>query len=187
MVLTALRLPGNIEQRLADIQTRLFAELGLLCARALPPLVPLAWGPRERRGAPPARIPPLTLGGVELAGSVLLVPVAPAAPVSALAAAGAAADEGAASGAAAGAAGDPGAPFPIPPPGVLLAPAVGQEAARAAAAIAVGAAERAAVAGVLVRRFALVEIEILTWHGEEPEYVVWREVSRAALRATPRR
>lgn len=186
MVLTALRLPGNIEQRLAAIQTRLFAELGLLSARALPPLVPLAWGAGDRRGAPPARIPSLTLGTVELAGSALLVPVAPAAPVSALAAAVATPEGGAAPGAA-GTAGNPGAPFPIPRPGVLLAPVVAQEAARAATATAGAAAERAAVTGVVVRRFGLVEIEILTWRGEEPEYVVWREIGRAPLRATPRR
>lgn len=41
--LLALTLPDNLEQPLLRLQRRLFSELGLISALALPPLLPLLW------------------------------------------------------------------------------------------------------------------------------------------------
>jgi hypothetical protein len=41
--LLALTLPDNLEQPLLNLQRRLFGELGLVSALALPPLLPLLW------------------------------------------------------------------------------------------------------------------------------------------------
>ena len=40
---TALGLPGSLQQLLNELQTTLFREHGLVGARALPPLIPLSW------------------------------------------------------------------------------------------------------------------------------------------------
>jgi hypothetical protein len=186
MVLTALRLPGNIEQRLTDIQSRLFAELGLLAARALPPLVPLAWTTSSEAPAgltARRRIAPLTLGGLRAHGSSLVVALDPSGPVAELAAEAFRPETRV----------DPprdsprDIPFALEAPVVLLAPNVPTETAARATAASFAVSEREAVRGVVLRRLELVEIRIRAWHGEPPEHVVWQEVSRTPLRADPPR
>ena len=87
MMLSALRLPGNIEGRLADLQAGLFRERGLLSARAFPPLVPLLWtpSPPELAVVDPAPLPPLTIGGLEAGTAGILLGLSPRRPLEDLA------------------------------------------------------------------------------------------------------
>lgn len=80
--LLALTLPDNLEQPLLALQHRLFGELGLVSAMALPPLIPLLWTPEPLplellRGV--ARATPLALGlpgaGPSIVEGEVVVPV----------------------------------------------------------------------------------------------------------------
>lgn len=168
MMLSALRMPGNIEGRLAGLQAALFREQGLMSARALPPLVPLLWSrtPPELAALDPAPLPPLTVTGGAAAGNTgIVLGLSPLRPLEELAARlGEAAREASAEG--------DDAPFPLGAPAILLAPA-----APGAAAMSAGS-----IHGTVIRSFTLVVIEIRVWEGEGPERVVWEEVARRRLR-----
>lgn len=197
MMLSALRLPGNIEGRLADLQARLFREQGLLSARALPPLAPLLWTqtPPELAGVDPAPLPPLTVTGPEAGTAGVVLGLSPLGPLEDLVRC---IGEGAREGPAdrrAGTGGDAGGdiPFALGAPAILLAPAPPGNPAAAEDAVAVirehaatgaGAAAPGALAvhGTVIRSFTLVVIEIRVWEGEGPERVVWEEVARRRLR-----
>ncbi len=57
MVLLAFRAPGNIEYRVAQIQSFLFREFSMVSAIALPPLVPLCFAETTEQAG--IRLPPL--------------------------------------------------------------------------------------------------------------------------------
>lgn len=193
MMLSALRMPGNIEGRLAGLQAALFREQGLMSARALPPLVPLLWSrtPPELAAVAPAPLPPLTVTGGPAAGNAgIVLGLSPLRPLEELAARlGEAAREASAEG--------DDAPFALGAPAILLAAAapggavsMGHAASPADAAAppgtpaAPGAAAMSAgsIHGTVIRSFTLVVIEIRVWEGEGPERVVWEEVARRRLR-----
>ena len=179
MMLSALRLPGNIEGRLADLQARLFRTQGLLSARAFPPLVPLLWtpSPPELAVVDPAPLPPLTIGGMEAGTAGILLGLSPRRPLEDLA-------RHLAEASREDVRGDQEtrgtAPFPLGTPGILLAPPAlaGQSVAVDAGA----GVDAGAVSGTVIRSFTLVVIEIRAWEGDGPERVVWEEVARRLLR-----
>jgi len=188
-MLSALRLPGNIEGRLADLQAGLFRERGLLSARALPPLVPLLWSqtPPELDTVDPAPLPPLTVTGPAAGKAGIVLGLSPLGPLEELARClGEEAPEG-----------GRGAPFALGAPAILLAPApaphpdrdpVADLAPDVAPDLApdlapdVAATGVAAISGTVIRSFTLVVIEIRVWEGEGPDHVVWEEVARRRLR-----
>ncbi|NBF41656.1 MAG: hypothetical protein GVY14_14705, partial [Spirochaetes bacterium] len=133
MMLSALRMPGNIEGRLADLQGTLFREQGLISARALPPLVPLLWTrtPPELAALDPAPLPPLTVTVPAAGNAGVVLGLSPLGPLEKLAthlaeaarAAPARGDAGTG-----GVAGDT-IPFSLGAPAILLAPAPSSHAA----------------------------------------------------------
>jgi hypothetical protein len=181
MMLSALRMPGNIEGRLADLQAMLFREQGLISARALPPLVPLLWTrtPPELAALAPASLPPLTVTVPAAGNAGVVLGLSPLGPLEELAARlGEAAREAPARGnaeaggvAGGGGAGDD-APFALGAPAILLAPATPDAAVPPVSDI----------QGTVIRSFTLVVIEIRVWEGAGPERVVWEEVARRRLR-----
>lgn len=174
MMLSALRLPGNIEGRLADLQARLFREHGLLSARALPPLVPLLWtqNPPELADVDPAPLPPLTVTEPEVGRAGVVLGLSPLAPLQDLARRlGEGAREPESS-----------PPFALGAPAILLAPAPGTAVDPTSGGTADPAPGAATVYGTVVRSFTLVVIDIRVWEGEEPERVVWEEVAQRRLR-----
>mgnify|MGYP006284025567 FL=1 len=191
-MLSALRMPGNIEGRLADLQAMLFREQGLISARALPPLVPLLWTrtPPELAALDPAPLPPLTVTGGPAAGNTgVVLGLSPLGPLEELAARlGEAAREASAEG--------DDAPFALGAPAILLAPATPDHAATSGDDVAPGdqtapgdqavssatALSVDAIHGTVIRSFTLVVIEIRVWEGAGPERVVWEEVARRRLR-----
>ncbi|MFO7780545.1 MAG: hypothetical protein R6W94_02865 [Spirochaetia bacterium] len=183
MMLSALRMPGNIEGRLADLQAALFREQGLISARALPPLVPLLWTrtPPELAAVDPAPLPPLTVTGPAAGNAGVVLGLSPPGPLEELAMrlGETARDGGEGASAGTGGATEDGLPFALGPPAILLAPALpGHEAAPGHAA----AMSMDAVVGTVIRSFTLAVIEIRVWEGEGPERVVWEEVARRRLR-----
>jgi hypothetical protein len=205
MMLSALRMPGNIEGRLADLQAALFREQGLISARALPPLVPLLWTrtPPELAALDPAPLPPLTVTDPAAGNAGVVLGLSPLGPLEELAthlaeAAREAPARGNAEtggGAGGGGAGDT-VPFALGAPAILLAPATPDHAATPGDAATSGdvaaprdqAASSAtslsvdAIHGTVIRSFTLVVIEIRVWEGAAPERVVWEEVARRRLR-----
>ena len=186
MMLSALRMPGNIEGRLADLQGTLFREQGLISARALPPLVPLLWTrtPPELAALDPAPLPPLTVTVPAAGNAGVVLGLSPLGPLEKLAThlAEAAREAPAGGNAKTGwVAGDdaPVAPVALGAPAILLAPAPSRHAAPPpdAAALSVDA-----IHGTVIRSFTLVVLEIRVWEGEGPERVVWEEVARRRLR-----
>ncbi|MFP4374856.1 MAG: hypothetical protein ACLFPO_11035 [Spirochaetaceae bacterium] len=184
MLLTALRLPGNIEGRLAELQARLFRERGMLSARALPPLVPLLWSrrPPDLYAVDPAPLPPMTIGGPAFRATGVVVELSPPGPLPALTERleKAAAERG----------NEPAdAPFSLGAPAILLAPLRPGDAAAAAAAADAAAADAAAGAAAVretvVRSFTLVVVDVLLWEGDGPERVAWEEIARRRLRKQP--
>lgn len=164
MMLTTLRLPGNVERLCSDLQTQLFREHGLVGARVLPPIVPLLWSAEAPAlgGLEPAPLPPVTLGGLRSDAGGLQLEVTPAAPIRELArrlGAGPASP-------------DREVPFEFTTAGVLLAPppVAGLRDAGAAPA------------GVVVRSFLLQVIEVVVWEIGAPQRVVWREHASRRLR-----
>lgn len=187
MMLSALRLPGNIEGRLADLQAALFRERGLLSARALPPLVPLLWtqGPPELATVEPAPIPPLTVTRPTAAKAGVVLGLSPLGPLEDLARHLGEAHQKVAQGKAPE--GGRGAPFALGAPAILLAPTPHPDLDPVAApapdvAPGVAATGVAAISGTVIRSFSLVVIEIRVWEGEGPDHVVWEEVARRRLR-----
>lgn len=181
MILSALRPPGNVEQMLADIQTHLFRTLGVLSARAFPPLIPVAWSarPLDLGLVDPAPLPPLRLGVAGCDDERVVVPLEPQAPLDELSRTlGEQASQPAEA-----------APFSIDTPAVLLALkepwstgeitdvlSKGSSKTRRAAS----AAE--AVHGTVVRTFSLVTIEIEQWENTGGLRVRWAERDRRRLR-----
>ncbi|NBB90111.1 MAG: hypothetical protein GVY23_02770 [Spirochaetes bacterium] len=191
MMLSALRLPGNIEGRLADLQAGLFRARGLLSARAFPPLVPLLWTqrPPELAAVDPAPLPPLTIGGLETGTAGILLGLLPRRPLEDLARhlEKASREEVREVQDAKEHRGTP--PFPVGTPGILLAPPghgvadhVPEAHDRAPDAAAGAPLDTGEVSGTIIRRFTLVVIEIRAWQGDGPERVVWEEVARRLLR-----
>jgi hypothetical protein len=183
MVLTALRAPGNVERALADLQTLLFRSLGLLEARALPPLVPLAWS----EDAPnldafgPAPLPPITLAGPGKDRACIIVGLEPVAPLAALM-----------ESVRRTAGGRPGTRAPVAEelvldrPAFLLAHAGNEEAAaRGLATLSASSPQPGGLdvpAGTVVRSFFLVAIRMETWQQEHNPRVLWEEIARKKLR-----
>lgn len=171
MVLSGLRAPGNVERRLTDLQTRLFQELGLVSARALPPLIPVGWteAPPRLEALGPAPLPPLEIGvpapvtppptarPTGTYGGAVVVSVEPFEPLRELAAKlfpPAVAP-----------------PFPLPPPAFLLAlTATEDEAIEAASLLSSPGKERGGTSkedsdttpptGVVVRTCTVVSLQI---------------------------
>lgn len=77
--MAALQAPGNVEALIRPLQDALFQERGWASARALPPLLPLAYADDADNLVPEAEThEQLEIGGLVLTEAALVVPVRPA-------------------------------------------------------------------------------------------------------------
>ncbi len=77
--MAALQAPGNVEALIRPLQDALFQERGWASARALPPLLPLAYADDAANLVPEAEThEQLEIGGLVLTEAALVVPVRPA-------------------------------------------------------------------------------------------------------------